>query len=199
MLQTIWDKSGFKQLLIKKNAKFIFISWLLSVLCYLPMIANGVTNSIDGLWHTTYFQASNWEISTGRWAWPLVDKIRMGYAAEPFNSFLSLLLITAAAWIAIHIFTETTTKHYMYVLLVTISTTTCCFLSYRFQSPAFGVATLLPVIAAYLLKNIQPYDNANHIIDALISFLLVVLEVDPAQALQRREVGERGELVVVEP
>ena len=63
MIKTIWDKSGFKQLLTKKNAKFMFISWLLSVLCYLPMIANGVTNSSDGLWQPTYFQAANTEIS----------------------------------------------------------------------------------------------------------------------------------------
>ncbi len=61
------NSMGLKKLISKKNLYFISISWLLSVLCYLPFIANGITNSADELWTPTYHQASNWEISTGRW------------------------------------------------------------------------------------------------------------------------------------
>ena len=174
MIKTIWDKSGFKQLLTKKNAKFIFISWLLSVLCYLPMIANGVTNSADGLWQPTFFQAGNWEISLGRWAWPVLDKLRMGYAADPFNSFLTLLLITTAAWLAIQMFTDLTQKHYIYVLLITVSTTTCCFLSYRYMSPTFGMATILPIIAIYLISNKSFTGKEVWIVNSVIGFLIVL-------------------------
>ncbi len=174
MIKTIWDKSGFKQLLTKKNAKFIFISWLLSVLCYLPMIANGVTNSADGLWTTSYHQAGNWEISTGRWAWPVLDKLRMGYAADPFNSFLALLLLTTAAWLSIQVFSALTKKHYIYVLLITVSTTTCCFLSYRFQSPSFGMATLLPIIAVFLISNKSFTGKETWIINSIIVLLIVL-------------------------
>ncbi len=174
MIKTIWDKSGFKQLLTKKNAKFIFISWLLSVLCYLPMIANGVTNSADGLWQPTFFQAGNWEISLGRWAWPVLDKLRMGYAADPFNSFLTLLLITTAAWLAIQMFTDLTQKHYIYVLLITVSTTTCCFLSYRYMSPTFGMATILPIIAIYLISNKSFTGKETWIINSIIVLLIVL-------------------------
>ncbi|CBK75908.1 hypothetical protein CIY_34680 [Butyrivibrio fibrisolvens 16/4] len=60
-------KNGFKN---QREYTFYFISWLISVLCYLPFIANYITNSMDGLWQETYHQAANWEISTGRWAWP---------------------------------------------------------------------------------------------------------------------------------
>ncbi len=174
MIKTIWDKSGFKQLLTKKNAKFIFISWLLSVLCYLPMIANGVTNSADGLWQPTYFQAASTEISVGRWAWPILDKLRMGYAADPFNSFLALLLITTAAWLTIQLLSNLTKKHYMYVLLITVSTTTCCYLSYRFQSPSFGMATLLPVIAAFLISKDNFTGREVWIINSIITLLIVL-------------------------
>lgn len=174
MIQTIWDKTGFNELLTKKNAKFIFISWLLSVLCYLPMIANGITNTADGLWHSSYHQAANWEISTGRWVWPLVDKLRMGYAAEPFNSFLALLLITTAAWLAMQVFTESTKNHYMYVLLTTISTSTCCFLSYRFQSPSFGLAALLPIIAIFLISKKCFTGKEIWVVNSVITLLLVL-------------------------
>ncbi|MBQ7147320.1 MAG: glucosyltransferase domain-containing protein [Pseudobutyrivibrio sp.] len=174
MIQTIWNKIGFKQLLTRKNAQFIFISWLLSVLCYLPMIANGVTNSADGLWITSYHQAGSWEISTGRWAWPILDKLRMGYAADPFNSFLALLLITTAAWLTIQVFSDLTKKHYMYVLLITVSTTTCCYLSYRFQSPSFGMATLLPIIAVFLISNKSFTGKESWIVNSLIVLFLVL-------------------------
>lgn len=159
---------------IKGSIRFIFISWLISVLCYLPFIANYITNSMDGLWQETYHQAANWEISTGRWAWPFLDKARMGYSSEPFNSFLALLFIVIAAWLTISLFTEVTLKHYMYVLIVSISTTVFCFLSYRFQSPSFGAATLLPVVAAwFFLKDID--DKKKRLIaDGIATFLLII-------------------------
>ncbi len=42
------------------------------------MIANGYTNSSDGLWKPSNFQAGNWELSIGRWAWLFLDKFREG-------------------------------------------------------------------------------------------------------------------------
>lgn len=49
------------------------------------MIANGYSNSSDGLWKPSSFQAGNWELSIGRWAWLFLDKFCEGYAAEPLN------------------------------------------------------------------------------------------------------------------
>jgi hypothetical protein len=49
---------------IKENVRFIFVSWLISVLCYLPFIANFITNTGDGLWMDTYCQAGDWEFAT---------------------------------------------------------------------------------------------------------------------------------------
>ncbi len=97
----------------------------------------------------------------------------MGYAAEPFNSFLALLLMTIAAWLTIQIFTDISKKHFLYVLLVTVSTTTCCYLSYRFQSPSFGMATLLPAIAAYLLSQVYETRRENWLVNALATLLVV--------------------------
>lgn len=46
-------------------------------LIYLPLLSNGLTNSDDGVWHTTAFTASDWEISIGRWFWIYLDKINL--------------------------------------------------------------------------------------------------------------------------
>lgn len=54
---------------IKKSVRPILILWVISALCYLPLIARGLTNSVDGLWATSYYQSGNWELSIGRWAW----------------------------------------------------------------------------------------------------------------------------------
>lgn len=140
---------------INKSIKPIFIIWLLSVLCYLPLIARGLTNGVDGLWASSYSQANNWELSNGRWAWPLLDKARGGYAAEPFNSMLTLLLIAISVYIVAGIFMELGDKpdhkFYFFSMLVMCSITVCCFLSYRHMSPTYGMSILLAVGAAWLL------------------------------------------------
>ena len=87
-----------------KFSKIVFLNLCISVLMYFPMIAKGLTNTYDGLWQSTYFQASTWEISLGRWVWPFVDKVRGGYAAEPLNSLLTLCIITVATVIVFFIF-----------------------------------------------------------------------------------------------
>lgn len=159
---------------VKGSVRFIFVSWVISVLCYLPFIANFITNSFDGLWQETYHQAADWEISTGRWAWPFLDKSRMGYSSEPFNSFLALLFIVMAVWLTITMFTKVAKKHYMYVLIVSVSTTVCCFLSYRFQSPTFGAATLTPVVAAWFFLKEKEDKRGRLIADGIATLFLVL-------------------------
>ena len=74
--------------ILKKNQSkitFTLSVFVISSLCYIPLIANGYVNSIDGIWHSnTFFQSGNLELSSGRWAWLFLDKLKGGYAAEPF-------------------------------------------------------------------------------------------------------------------
>ena len=151
---------------VENKLRFIFINWVLAVLCFISLIANGYTNSWDGLWESSDFRAGNWEISLGRWGWYLFDKTRGGYAADPFNSLLTLLLLTIGACILVGLFHEIKIKDYLLVQLILISTSTGGFLSYRFMAPTFGLSLIAAVVAVWLLM--QNYEEKNQKITVYI-------------------------------
>ena len=142
---------------ITRQSKRVFVCFLTAVLCYIPIIANGLTNAMDGLWKPTDFQAGNWELAEGRWGWLIWDKMRDGYAAEPFSSLLTLLLISIGACIIINIFGEFQATYYIYAMMILISTTVCCFLSYRFMGPTYGLSVVLSSAAFRLIA--QDFDD----------------------------------------
>ncbi len=165
---------------IKKSAKPILFIWIISALCYLPLIARGLTNSVDGLWASTYSQAGNWELSIGRWAWLFLDKARDGYGAEPFNSLLTLLLIAIAMYIMTNMFMGESAKpryrFYIFSMIVMCSTTVCCYLSYRYMSPTFGMSVLLSVAAAWFISaEMEDKKKANLYLAIATAFLIVSL------------------------
>ena len=149
----VYQKKGVLVIMekIKNGIKPTFTIWILSVLCYLPMIAKGITNSVDGLWASTYFQSGNQELGSGRWALLFLDKFRGAYAAEPFSSLMALGCVAVAVYIAITMFTQKSVTTYMYAFLVTCSVTICCILSYRFTSLNYCLAILTAVLAVLLL------------------------------------------------
>jgi len=177
---------------IKKSAKPILIIWVISALCYLPLIAKGLTNSVDGCWAPTYFQAGNWELSIGRWAWLFFDKSREGYAAEPFNSLLTLLLISIASYIAISMFIRGKFKSYIYAMFILCSTAVCCYLSFRFNAPTFGMSVLLPTLAAFLITRETETVKKEILLLAVSSALIVV-----GLGLYQANAGFFGAIVIV--
>lgn len=162
---------------LKKNLKrfsiYAFVIMGIGVASYLPLIARGLTNTYDGLWQETYFQAGNWELSIGRWAWPFLDKFRGGYAAEPFNSLLTLLLMTTASLIIISTFG----MHrycFRHALIMLLNPTVCCFLSYRYMSPTFGMSVLLSSIAGCALTRNFSKRKSNILLCIICSVALAV-------------------------
>ncbi len=163
---------------VKRSAKPVFIIWIISVLCYLPLIARGLTNSVDGLWASSYFQAGNMELSAGRWAWLFFDKARAGYNTEPFNSLLTLLLIAMATYIAINMFIKLQEKPllsvYVFSMIAMCSITVCCYLSYTFQAPTFGMSVLLSVGAAWAITKETEEKQQKLLLFGISCALLVV-------------------------
>ncbi|WP_176757665.1 glucosyltransferase domain-containing protein [Pseudobutyrivibrio xylanivorans] len=78
----------------------------------------------------------------------------------------------------VNIFTTISVRHYVLSLGLVINTTVCCYLSYRFQSPSFGVATLLPVIAGWLMvKSIytEKVKRTNYVLSVICLVLTLGL------------------------
>ncbi len=166
--------------ILKKNLskiKFTLSVFVISSLCYIPLIANGYVNSIDGIWHSnTFFQSGNLELSSGRWAWLFLDKLKGGYAAEPFSSLVALLLISISICLALDMFMDLNIVNILLALLFSVSTSVCCFLSYRFQATSFGLSILLAILAAYLviIKSADKKTQIMHYLCAIASLTILL-------------------------
>lgn len=163
---------------IKKVAKPVFIIWLVSLLCYLPFIAKGLTNSVDGLWASSYYQSGNIELGSGRWFLLFLDKGRGAYGAEPFSTFLALFFISLAIYISISMFTEIGYKTAFYSILIPCSTTMCCILAYRFTSANYGLSILLSVLSAWIItRDAKPQKTRIKYVIAAIVIMVFSLGI----------------------
>ncbi len=168
----------YMEKMIKKAVKPVFIMWLVSILCYLPFIANSLTNSVDGLWASTYYQAGNIELGSGRWALLFLDKGRGGYAAEPFSSFFALFFVCVAVYVVIDMFTEISNMNYIIGLLIPCSTAICCILAYRFTSSHYGLSILLAAGTAWLVtREIEDKNKSRKRMLLAIALLVLCLGI----------------------
>lgn len=159
--------------MIRKIYKPVLITWIVSALCYLPFIAKGLTNSVDGLWASTYYQAGNIELGSGRWALLFLDKARLGYGAEPFSTLLALLFLSMAAYISISMFMDIRKSNYVYAMLITCCTSTCCILAYRFTSANYCLGVLLSVLSVYCVLK-ESDEKKVRIRNTLIAIAILV-------------------------
>ncbi len=140
----------------KDSLNFFFICTAVTICAFIVLIANELTNTYDGLWQGSYYVLYEWVISIGRWFWPLVGKARLDMSPEPFTTILSILLTVCggclvAEWFGI----KNTWKKYAVVLLSSINTSVCVWLSYRYMSPTFTFSYLLSVLGVYIIRKEQ--------------------------------------------
>ena len=118
-------------------------------LIYFPLLSNGLTNSDDGVWHTTAFTASDWEISIGRWTWIYLDKIKFGINSITLNNILSLMIMVLGLILCVECLkVEKTLFQVLGGILFLTYPIVCDILSYSYMSMTFAMAFLLSVIAA---------------------------------------------------
>ncbi len=142
----------------KFRLKPYLLLWLstfaVGALVYVPLYTTSLTNDYDGLWKSSLFFADRWEVSIGRWFWPVLDTLRQGYAGSLFNSLLMLVLIACGAVVLFDCFGFVGKRRtYLYAALVPVSVTVCAQLSYRHMAPTFGLGFFLSVLAVWLLTS----------------------------------------------
>ncbi len=121
------------------------------VFIYLTLISQQLTNQFDGLWSSSFFMSGQWELSIGRWFWLVLDRIRMGYAADPFNSYLAIFFFALGNLLIVDLFSMGEEQRNIYLInaMIFSSTTISVFLSYRYMSPTFGLSYLFSVSAVW--------------------------------------------------
>jgi len=153
----------------------VIVQFLFSVILYIVLIANQLTNHYDALWSGNYALSGRWELSIGRWFWLYIDCLRMGISSEPLTSCLALFLIIIGNMLLLDIFGQIGRKTgYLAGIIILSSTTVCSYLSYRYMSPTFGASFFLSILAAWIL--------AKKPLKAWLSVLAVVLQLGSYQA-----------------
>ena len=131
---------------------FLVLYTCAGLLVYHMLISKGLFNHYDGLWHPARYYGGDWEVSIGRWFWPLIDKLRFGLSAAPMNTFLSLILTGLGHVLLFDLFEIKKDAAKLLISLLWIgSTVFSVALSYVYMSVTFAAAYLFAVAAAYVL------------------------------------------------
>lgn len=132
------------------DKKYFCVMLGFAVVVYFPLMSQKLTNTFDGLWMDTYYIAGGWELSIGRWLWPLADALRFGVQTDPINSLLTLSLGTLSFILVRRLFmTKDSFLTYLLGMAFISSASVSIQLSYRYMSPIFGLSLFLSVAAAY--------------------------------------------------
>ena len=96
MTVLVKNKGAEMMLFLRKYNKYIISSFSIGILVYFMMMSLNLVNDLDGIWHLSNFIAGDWEISLGRGLQRYADRARFGIVSDPFNTMLTLLLISTA-------------------------------------------------------------------------------------------------------
>lgn len=136
--------------------KTFFGIWGASCVIYLLLMTHQLVNSYDGLWEYSYYLASGWELTLGRWFWLYIDRLRMGISVDPLTSILTLGCFSFGIIVLFELYEMVNKKiAFLTGILFLSSTAVCVSLSYRYMSPTFGIAFLLSVLAAFCMMKIK--------------------------------------------
>lgn len=140
---------------IKENAKYVGVSFFVGILVYFMLMALDLVNDVDGLWHPSNFIAGDWEISLGRGLQRYADRARFGIVSTPFNSMLTLLLISCSNVLAINLFdTKNKLQKYLMLIILVANPLVLNSLTYSYMSVNFGLAYFFSVLAAVCISKV---------------------------------------------
>lgn len=141
---------------IIKNGTYIIASFFMGILAYFMLISLDLVNDLDGIWHPSNFIAGDWEISLGRGLQRYADRARFGIVSTPFNTMITLLLISISNAFVIDLF-DFKSKPYIYLVLTILiaNPIICNTLSYSYMSVNFGLAYFFSVFATVSIFKIS--------------------------------------------
>ncbi len=163
--------------------KMILMQFAFSVLLYIVLIANQLSNNYDTLWVGNHELPGLWELSIGRWFWLYIGYLCLGISSEPVTSCLTLFFITVGTVFILDVFGQIGKKTgYVAGFLILSSSTVCNYLSYRYMSPTFGASFCLSVLAAWILAGKSKRGRVKRVKQVLAASMAVMLSLGAYQA-----------------
>ena len=146
-----------KRFASKDTLRPFLILFISGVLINLPLITQRLTNNLDGLWNQDDYLAGSWELSTGRWFWIILDRLRFGISLDPFQTLAALALFAAGLLLASRVLSLSRSPLTLLAgiwFLAGVGVT--CQLSFSFMAITYGVSFLLSILAVFLITTKAP-------------------------------------------
>lgn len=141
-----------KRFASKDTLRPFLILLISGVLINLPLITQRLTNHLDGLWNQDDYLAGSWELSTGRWFWIILDRLRFGISLDPFQTLAALALFAAGLLLASKVLSLSRSPLTLLAGIWFLSGVgVTCQLSFSFMAITYGVSFLLSVLAVALI------------------------------------------------
>ena len=147
-----------------KWKNFFILNLSLGIFSYFMMISLQLINQLDGIWHSGFGGAGNWERSIGRYLLPYWDELRFGLLTDPFCNVLALVFFILGNIFVLECLKIGPDKFiaYGFSLIFLISTSVGAWLSFRYASNMFAIAYFTSVLAVFVsssnLKGVKSID-----------------------------------------
>ena len=118
------------------DKKYFCVMLGFAVVVYFPLISQRLVNTFDGLWNGSWFIGRFWEVSIGRWLWPVADFVRFGVQTEPLNSLLTLAMVVLSMTVIRKDFVQNDgLMSWLAGMIFVSGAVVGVWLSYRYMSP----------------------------------------------------------------
>lgn len=170
--------------MIDKWKKFFVINLAMGIFTFFTTISLKLVNHLDGIWHSAYSVAGNWERGEGRWVWPYVDKLRFGLNTDPFCSVMAIAIIILGNIVVLELLdiAPASMKAYFISFMFLISTSVGVWLTFRYASISFAAPYFFSVLAVFILKRGIPVTRCSNLTTVFIATVCIVLMLGQYQA-----------------
>lgn len=142
------------------DKKYFLGMLLFSSFVFFPLISQRLTNAYDGMWTTAEYGAGGWELSNGRWLWPVLNSLRFSIQLNPINAMACLTTVSLGVTLLRQLFEKESGVRASWLSWLAgagyvSNVVVACYLSFAHQSPEFGISFFLSVMAAYCAIRVE--------------------------------------------
>ena len=89
---------------VKKYGISCLIKLMFCYVVYGLFFHEFLLNKQDAIWHGTFYNAGNWELSLGRWAIRYLDLFHYGISIHPLSTVITLIFFILGTCILVDLF-----------------------------------------------------------------------------------------------
>ncbi len=142
-----------------KCVKSVFVKMIFCVVIYGTLMNEFLFNRQDGIWHGTFVESGDWELSLGRWVIRYLDALHWGVHIHPLISIITLIFFCFGTVFLVNIFDIEigSFADYCISLLFLGNVIVCVSLTYLYTSTIYGISFFLSVFCVFSFVKGEEY------------------------------------------